>query len=501
MSHTNVKMTPYMKTDILSRFYDDLAETRYYCFFSRYTSWGDDEVIPDLTGSLEDTFYAPLRELIYGKRVQQSDAKFMARRHDWASNTAYEMFDDRADLTSLSFFIQTDERKVYKCLYNAAGVPSTSKPTLTANVPFVTGDGYVWKYMYTAAALDLTNHMTEMYYPIVPNTTIQEASVNGAVDVVLVTASGNNWIATHDGSVIEVVANNTFRISNTAPITNNIFLDSGFYVTTGPGAGSLSQIEYSVTNAAGIFVHTRTPLPDVAFSSGYSIAPYVEITGDGTGCLAISTVNTTSAEVTSVQVINSGSGYTQAAVSVQASPSASNTAGSFRAIMGPPGGHGSDASSELFSDRLSLAVKTSNSDSFSANVDFRSAGLMRSPLTPAGLVFDGTEFRGLWTATCNLVSGSIVAFDVDEEIIGQTSETTATVAWANTTHVEFSDVIGTFVSGEVVRGSNSSSFATLTAINSPDIDLTSGQVLFVMNSDQVQRSNTSIEFTRFVLLL
>ncbi len=144
-----------------------------------------------------------------------------------------------------------------------------------------------------------------------------------------------------------------------------------------------------------------------------------------------------------------------------------------------------------------MVVKTSNVDSFHTDVDFRRVGLVRGIRDPDGDPFTGNEFRATWYATCNLVSGSTTAFDSDEELVGQTGGATATVVRANTTYVEFGDLVGEFAEEEVVRGSNSGSYGQLSGINTPDVDAASGQVLYVMNTDQVVRSNSSIEYARF----
>lgn len=67
------------------------------------------------------------------------------------------------------FYVLTDEFKVYKCLGNASGAPSTVKPTSTstaAGITETTSDGYEWKYMFTVSTIDLERFYTSSWIPI-----------------------------------------------------------------------------------------------------------------------------------------------------------------------------------------------------------------------------------------------------------------------------------------------------------------------------------------------
>ena len=100
----------------------------------------------------------------------------VVKKHIWISGVTYDMY--RPDynigngelikypikLTSNSsgslaydstFYVMNQFYQVYKCLYNGQtpenplGVSSTVEPVGVSTSPFITNDGYRWKYLYT----------------------------------------------------------------------------------------------------------------------------------------------------------------------------------------------------------------------------------------------------------------------------------------------------------------------------------------------------------------
>ena len=105
----------------------------------------------------------------------------------------------------------------------------------------------------------------------------------------------------------------------------------------------------------------------------------VSIVGDGQDAQARLTL--TNGEVTGITITNPGSGYSFAEVSVvNASENSPGNGATFRAIISPYGGHGSNPQKELFAKSLSLTVSLTNetSDTF-LNNDFRQLGIVKNP--------------------------------------------------------------------------------------------------------------------------
>lgn len=105
----------------------------------------------------------------------------------------------------------------------------------------------------------------------------------------------------------------------------------------------------------------------------------VSIVGDGQDAQARLTL--TNGEVTGITITNPGSGYSFAEISVvNATAGSPGNGASFRAIISPYGGHGSNPQKELFAKSLSMTVSLTNetSDTF-LNNDFRQLGIIKNP--------------------------------------------------------------------------------------------------------------------------
>jgi len=105
------------------------------------------------------------------KKINSGDVSQVIRKITWQSGTTYDMW--RNDITrdnpsqpsgafdiyDSNFYVMNSEYKVYICLYNNAnpensfrGGPSLDEPNFTDLEPREagsSGDGYIWKYLYT----------------------------------------------------------------------------------------------------------------------------------------------------------------------------------------------------------------------------------------------------------------------------------------------------------------------------------------------------------------
>ena len=104
----------------------------------------------------------------------------------------------------------------------------------------------------------------------------------------------------------------------------------------------------------------------------------VNITGDGQYANAYAVLNTVSNTVQSIVVDNLGYGYTHATISLLSSVGTGATA---RAIMSPPGGHGSDALTELGGSYLifNIVFKDTESGILTTHNDYRQIALIEDP--------------------------------------------------------------------------------------------------------------------------
>lgn len=172
---------------------------------------------------------------------------------------------------------------------------------------------------------------------------------------------------------------------------------SSFYIRSGKGAGQLRTIaEYIVTG------NERRVLIDDPFvtepdsSSRFEIGPRVVITGDGVAtngigeAKAIVNMDEASNTIYSIEMIDVGKDYSWAEARIYANTgyidlvtgdtvSASNA--ECRPIISPPGGHGSDINSEMFSNRvcISTMINSGTDPKIPTQNDYRQISLLKNP--------------------------------------------------------------------------------------------------------------------------
>jgi hypothetical protein len=121
------------------------------------------------------------------KKVSINNAKQIVKKTTWTSGITYDMY--RHDITrsnpskpsgvtslySSNYFIVNEDYKVYICLFNGtdpenpSGRPSLNQPTFTDLEPRKageSGDGYIWKYLYTIKPSDIIKFDSTNYIPV-----------------------------------------------------------------------------------------------------------------------------------------------------------------------------------------------------------------------------------------------------------------------------------------------------------------------------------------------
>lgn len=226
----------------------------YYVFVGRPNPWTNANGVIDeaqaqvVNNSVTQIELDIFNDLLYGKLIGTTDVSVATRRINWVSGTVYDEYDatDEA-LYDKNFYVVTsgagDQYNVYKCLYNNSGAPSTIKPTMQSiNGSFTTGDGYVWKFMYTVDAGANAKFTTSSFMPITPNTTVQAAAVPGTIDVIKVLDGGSGYNVYETGQLQTVVDRTTIKISANSSTSNDYYSGTSIYLKSGFGAGQVRQI-------------------------------------------------------------------------------------------------------------------------------------------------------------------------------------------------------------------------------------------------------------------
>jgi hypothetical protein len=239
------------------------------------------------------------------KKIKETDVSHVVKKATWLSGITYDMYrhdisrtntskpSGATSLYSANYYVINRDYRVYICLHNGtdpenpSGRPSLDEPTFTDLEPREagdSGDGYIWKYLYTIRPSEFIKFDTVNFIPV-----------------------PKNWETSLENATIRTnasVANNQLKI---VTITNR-----------GVGLGTADK------------VYTKVP-----------------IKGDGTGGEATIVVNTDS-KVESITISSGGNGYTYGTVDlIGGNFPTGTTTPTFDVIIPPKGGHGYDIYREL----------------------------------------------------------------------------------------------------------------------------------------------------------
>ena len=446
-------ITNPIKKQVIQDLKDDIESsgTHYYAVIGRSEDWDDSDIAPTAinTAREERNFRLGLQS---AKKVV--DITFVVPRYNWASGAIYSAYDDaQIGYPAQTYYVMNDNNQVYLCIQqarNSAGNAqvSTVQPTgNTTGVPFDTADGYIWKFLYSIGALDANKFVSANYIPTKLITSTTEDSP--APDIEQETVQ-NNAIA---GQVV------------------------GYQVTSG--------------------------------GAGYTSIPTVTIVGDGTKAKAAATIS--GGQVTNVTLIDSsgdytlGSGYNYAEVQFSGGGSPTATAKA-RAILGSVGGFGADPRDDLRSTAIMLNSKPEGveGNDFIIGNDFRQVGLLKNPKDSA----DGVLFTAD-TGIClkKLIFNSITqTFTPDNIIQGATTGARAFVDKTDSDEVWYHQTEATgftnFQAGEQVNetdGNGTGSLSSSSHYVAPEIDTSTGEVLYIDNRASVTRSTDQTEDIKLVI--
>jgi len=274
-------------------FITDIRNNRngYYMFAARSQPWAnssggnDDASILTVNNSVAQVEQSIYNDMLYGKLLIDSDVINLIPRYDWVSNTVYDVYDQTdSNLYSKQFFVVTDKYEVYKCIDNNNGAASYIKPTLTTTSGlFKTGDGYLWKYMYTVDSASNTKFTTTNYIPVITNTAVQGNTTAGSIDVIKITNGGNGYFVYENGYIGGMANAYAVQLSANASGIDNYYTNSSIYLKSGFGAGQVRQISSSNGVSKRILVdepftlYTRLDLANIAGTivTGYLVTqPY-----------------------------------------------------------------------------------------------------------------------------------------------------------------------------------------------------------------------------------
>ena len=398
------KVTSQLNVQAAESFVEAIQDGHYYVFASRHTPFtadidsGTDTTPPtpaDTTGNLLTTY----DQMLFGKRIRPEQTTTMIKRYNWTRGTVYAMYDDSdTEMLSKQFYVVADEGtnlNVYKCLNNNNNAKSTQKPFGKDLNPFeLPQDGYVWKYMYTVDNFNARKFATSEFVPVISNTSVTEAAVPGSIEVVAVNDGGAGYRNFTVGSFPNEGAINIGGLGIKYSLASNASNISSYYnnclikITSGPAIGEFRLItNYTVENNRREITIDRQFVTQPRPLDSYEIYPNVfinDVSGTSTlPCAARAIINPLQGNtVSKIEVLSKGRNYRLVTADIRPANVVAITASAvIKPIISPAGGHGSNDNNELFAKFIGItAAFTGNSIPLTSTNDFRTVGVLKSPL-------------------------------------------------------------------------------------------------------------------------
>lgn len=379
------------------------ANNVYYVVASKHTQYsGGDSTIPEPEDTFKENDVSIYEEGIFGKKITSSDIIQMIPKYIWTSNTVYTPYDDSdSDLFNRQFYVAVDSGAtyyIYKCLDNNRGAISNTSPGINTSESacnfITTSDGYTWKLMYSMSEATFEKFATDEYMPVTTSANVAGNTVSGAIDVIRITNTGSNYVATLTGqfqvddlrSAIPTTTGNTttYRLTSSASSNTDFYVGSALYISSGTGGGQIKSIvDYNAATRVAVVNSAFTVAPDS--TSTYLIAPNVTITGDGSGASAYASVTSNSSVnnfISKINMVSRGSGYTYSTGTVSGNTGGVANTASVKVVIPPIGGHGKDSPTELGAKATGISVtfNTNESGFISTENDYRKIVILKDPL-------------------------------------------------------------------------------------------------------------------------
>ncbi len=318
--------------------------------------------------------------MIFGKRVTSVNVRRLVRRIDWAQGTRYEMYRHDYSVTSPSpitqssrlydanYYVMNSNYNVYICIDNGSsgisttGNASQDEPTFTDLEPSragESGDGYIWKYLFTVSPSDIIKFDSTEYISV-----------------------PNNWSTSTDSQIQSVRENGDSTVNN-------------------------NQIKK-------VYIENR--------GSGYSggLGQEVSILGDGTGGKV--SLDVVSGKITNAVVSSGGKNYTYGIVDLGSiNANATSDFAKLIPIIPPSKGHGYDLYKELGTDKILIYARFDDSTKdFPTDTKFSQIGILKNPTSIGSTsVFTENQFSSLYSIKFSSVSGTVSIGDkISQSVTG-----------------------------------------------------------------------------------
>jgi hypothetical protein len=179
------------------------------------SDWDSSPPAPKDNFSEENDYWDTMVAL---KKINAGDVRQVIPKRTWTSGTTYDMYrhdysvtntaavSGATNLYSAFYYVMNADFRVYICLQNGTdpqnpnGKPSLDEPTFTDLEPRSagsSGDGYIWKYLYTIKPNEVVKFESTDFMPVpsdwstsTDNAAVRDNAVDGSIKIVTVTNAG-----------------------------------------------------------------------------------------------------------------------------------------------------------------------------------------------------------------------------------------------------------------------------------------------------------------------
>ena len=197
------------------------SDNSYYAFVGLpnptdiQSDWDDDPPGPDDDFSAINDVWDTAIAL---KKITSDDVRQVVRKVTWTSGNTYDCYRHDYSITNVppnssgttlyssNYFVINSDFRVYICLNNGQnpenpdGKPSLDEPTFTDLEPRsagTSGDGYIWKYLYSIKPSDIVKFDSTEYMPVPSNwetgseyESVRNNAVDGSIKTVIIKNRG-----------------------------------------------------------------------------------------------------------------------------------------------------------------------------------------------------------------------------------------------------------------------------------------------------------------------
>jgi hypothetical protein len=312
---------------------------------------------------------------------------------------------------------------------------------LPTNPYIQTSDGYKWKYMYTIPGGLKQKFFTKDWMPVVDDLSVKASAVDGRIDIV--------------------------QIANTGTGYNN-----GLACTS---------------------------------------AQILTVVGDGTGANVTAVTNSTGA-IIGTNIISGGKGYRTASINVYAGTAGSNA--NLIPVISPLGGHGSNNIVELGATNMMICVELDGNmggliptgSSLTPNpIQYYQVSVIQNPLLCDKITYANGS---VYATTSKVLTGPVgagyyfpptdVAYQGPSAALSTFSGSVVTWDETNST-VYLNNIKGTFTPYSSFTSTQLGINVTAFNLIGPEIDIYSGEILYIQNRSAVSRSTYQTEQIKIVI--